>query len=72
MTAFDGHIAGKYPELERPSLIVRTWRTSSWSDGYEASRLEFQIKPTGGGTQLTVIQTLVPSEMEAEFESGWK
>jgi uncharacterized protein YndB with AHSA1/START domain len=51
MTACGDFIAGEYLELERPSRIVQTWRTSGWSDGYEASRLEFQIEPADGGTQ---------------------
>ena len=72
MTAGEDFIEGEYLELERPSRIVQTWRTSSWSDGYEASRLEFQIEPADGGTRLTMIQTLVPSDMASDFDPGWK
>ncbi len=51
MTAGGDFITGEYLELERPSRIVQTWHTSGWSDGYEASRHEFQIEPADGGTQ---------------------
>ena len=72
MTAHDGYIEGQYLELERPSRIVQTWRTTSWMDGYEDSRLEIQLEPSEDGTQLTMLHTLVPAGMAPDFDSGWK
>ena len=68
---WDGYSFGKYLELEKDRRIVQTWQTTDWPEGYPPSKLEILLKRTDEGTELTMIQTDVPAEIEEELAEGW-
>ena len=71
-TAWDGYIEGTHVELERPSKIVQTWRTTEFPEDAEDSRLEITLVPEGDGTLLVLHHTSIPEGQGARYESGWE
>ncbi len=71
-TAWDGYIEGTNVELERPSRIVQTWRTTEFPEDAEDSRLEITLVPEGDGTLLVLHHTSIPDGQGARYESGWE
>jgi activator of HSP90 ATPase len=70
-THWNGYITGKHVELVRGERIVQEWTTTEWPKGASASRLEFQLVGTGGGTELTMTHSNVPSEQAEDYRQGW-
>jgi activator of HSP90 ATPase len=70
-THWNGYIHGKHVELLRGERIVQEWTTTEWPKGAAASRLELQLAGTGGGTELTMTHSNVPSEQAEEYRQGW-
>ena len=52
--------------------LVQEWQTTDWSEGYGPSRFELTFKKVSGGTELTMVQSNVPKDMEAELLDGWE
>lgn len=72
ITAWDGYITGKNTKLTKGKLIVQSWETDQWPEGYKASTLKITIKKKGKGTELTMLQTNVPKEQMSDYADGWK
>ena len=70
-TAWDGHIFGRYLELEDGQRVVQEWSTTDWVEGYSASRLELTFKAVSGGTELCMVHSYVPKEKADELAEGW-
>src|SRR6266571_9425346 len=70
-TEWDGYITGVNMKLENGRRIVQEWKTTEWPRGYEASILEFTLKPKGEGTEVRMKQTNVPSLQAATYKKGW-
>jgi activator of HSP90 ATPase len=70
-TAWDGYISGKYLELEKDKRIVQEWVTTDWPEGYLPSKVEFTLKATKEGTELTMKHSEVPTIQEDELKEGW-
>jgi uncharacterized protein YndB with AHSA1/START domain len=70
--AYSGYITAKNVELERGKRIVQEWTTSEWPEGYPPSRLEIRLSKSNGGTELTMIHSLVPEEQADDYAQGWK
>jgi uncharacterized protein YndB with AHSA1/START domain len=67
--------SGQYLEIARPSRLVMSWR---WTDGGPAdeagqeSRVEIDLRPIDGGTELTFTHALLKSEASRDgHERGW-
>ena len=71
-TAWDGYIFGKYRELEVGKRVVQQWETTDWAEGYSASLLELTFKQTPEGTEITMVHSNVPLEMQEELAEGWE
>src|SRR5260221_6448827 len=71
-TAWDGYIDGTTLELEPPRRIVQTWRTTSFTEEDEDSRIEVVLEPEGEGTRLTLRHTNVPDGHTGYEDGGWK
>ncbi len=71
-SAYDGYIEGVHLELDRGHRIVQSWRTSEFLTKDPDSRLEVLLEPENGGTQVTIIQTDVPTGLAARLEEGWR
>lgn len=70
--AWDGYISGKNLELEFPSRILQSWRTTEFSEEDEDSMLEITIKETTKGSMLRLKHWNIPSGQGAQYKSGWQ
>ncbi len=70
-THWNKYIHGKHVELVRGERIVQEWRTTEWPKGAPPSRLEISLDGTGGGTELTMTHSLVPTEQAEDYRQGW-
>lgn len=71
-TAWDGYIEGENLELERPSRIVQSWRTSDFASSDPDSRLEVLLEATDGGTRITLVHTGLPPAQVQDYLQGWQ
>lgn len=69
-TLFDGSICGKFLSLQSPNHIEMEWKLKSWD---KASHVSIEIKEAenGGGTQLKIKQTGVPSGEAETVKNNW-
>jgi activator of HSP90 ATPase len=70
-TAWEGYIFGKHLKLEKGKRIVQEWKTTEWPEGYPPSIVEFTLKPTRNGTELTMVHSNVPAEQADSYREGW-
>jgi activator of HSP90 ATPase len=70
-TAYDGYIEGRILELEQGRKIVQEWKTTEWPAEAPPSIAKFTFKPKSGGTELSMVQTLVPAEQADDYRQGW-
>jgi len=70
-TAWNGYISGKNIDLEKGKRIVQEWVTTEWPENNPPSRLEFTFKEVDGKTELTMVQSNVPTDQEEELKQGW-
>jgi uncharacterized protein YndB with AHSA1/START domain len=70
--AYGGYIAAKNIELEEGKRIVQEWTTTEWPEGYPPSRLEIRLSKSKGGTELSMVHSLVPEEQADDYAEGWK
>lgn len=75
---FDGsehECTGEFLAIDKPKRVVMSWR---WDEGGEpdeagnVSRLEFNLRATDTGTELTLIHSALCSEVSVRsHEGGW-
>ena len=70
-TAWDEYISGKNLELTRGKKIVQEWTTTEWPEGYGPSVLKISLKKKGDSTELSMVQTKVPSSEVNKYDEGW-
>jgi activator of HSP90 ATPase len=70
-TAWDGYIFGKHLKLEKAKRIVQEWKTTEWPADFPPSTVEFTLKETKGGTELTIVHSDVPAEQADSYRQGW-
>jgi uncharacterized protein YndB with AHSA1/START domain len=67
--------SGAYLELLRPERLVMSWRWTSGGEPDEAgaeSRIEIDLRPIAGGTELTLTHARLASEVSrASHADGW-
>ena len=68
---WNGYIIGKHLELVRGERIVQDWTTTEWPKDAPPSRLELELTGTGGGTELTMTHSAVPSEQAEDYRQGF-
>ncbi len=63
---------GEFLEFVPPERVVMSWR---WTDGMDLpgeSRVEFTLRPTADGTELTFTHARLPDEAaRLSHEGGW-
>ncbi len=69
--AWDGYITARNVELVRGEKIVQEWTTTEWPEGYPPSLLEIGLREVEGGTELELVQTLVPADQADDYDRGW-
>ena len=70
-TAWDGYISGKNLKLEKAKRIVQEWKTTEWPSGYPPSNVEFTLRASKDGTELTMVHSDVPAEQVDSYRQGW-
>ena len=70
-TAGDGYISGRNLELEKGKRILQEWTTTEWPKGYPPSKLELTFKKIKDNTELIMVQSRVPRELEEGLRQGW-
>ncbi len=70
-TAWDGYIFGKNLKLEKAKRIVQEWKTTEWPADFPPSTVEFTLKESKGGTELTMVHSDVPAEQADSYRQGW-
>jgi uncharacterized protein YndB with AHSA1/START domain len=69
-TVYD--ISGKFLELEKGKRIVEEWVNSRWPKGFAPSKVEFTFKEMSNGTEVTLVQSNIPMEVEEDYLlEGW-
>ena len=68
--AWDGYIQGVNIELERPSRILQSWRTSEFDDADEDSLVEILFKPMGLATRITIRHSRLTTD-GMQYRQGW-
>jgi uncharacterized protein YndB with AHSA1/START domain len=69
-TVYD--ISGKFLELEKGKRIVEEWVNSRWPNGLAPSKVELTFKEMPNGTEVTLIQSNLPMEIEEDYLlEGW-
>ena len=64
--------AGEYLEVEKPWRLAMSWRWLEGGGGSGESRLEFDLRPTAEGAELTLTHALLrDEESRASHEQGW-
>lgn len=67
--------SGQYLEVTRPRRLVMTWRWTTGVDPDEAaeeSRVEIELRPIEGGTELTFTHArLATARSRTSHEQGW-
>ena len=63
---------GEYQEVEKPRRLVMSWRWVQGGDDPGHSRLEFHLRPTPEGTELTLTHARLRDEATRDsHERGW-
>jgi len=70
-TAWDGYIFGKNLKLESGKRIVQEWKTTEWPADYPPSIVEFTLRQTKDGTELSMVHQNVPAEQVSSYRQGW-
>jgi uncharacterized protein YndB with AHSA1/START domain len=68
--AWDGYIQGVNLELESPSRILQSWRTTEFEESDKDSRLEIFFESEGSGTKVTIRHSELPDH-GMQYQQGW-
>ena len=71
-TAWDDYIRGTVVEVDEPSRVVLTWRTTEFPEDAPDSRLELRFFAEGTGTRLEVVHDTIPAGQGVRYEKGWE
>jgi activator of HSP90 ATPase len=66
------HLLGRLLVLEKPRLIVQTWRGDYWKAGEPDSVLVLTFTRAGKGTLLRMVHSNIPDAYVASIRSGWR
>jgi len=65
-------IRGRYVEVDPPRRVVVSWGVQGATDlPPDASRVEFTLTPTPGGTNLRLSHTGLPAARAMTHAAGW-
>ena len=70
-TAWYGYIKGKNLKLEKGKRIVQEWFTTEWPNNFSPSKLELTLRNLGDITEITMLHSDIPSNLEADLRQGW-
>ena len=71
-TAWDGYIEGTTLELDTGRRIIQSWRTTEFPQGSQDSRLEVNLVPVAGGTEVKILHTVIPAGQGDKYKKGWR
>lgn len=68
--AWDGYITGTNLKLSPYSEIIQSWRTSTFKDSEQDSKLSIQLEAYKNGSLLTLTHSNIP-DGQSDYEKGW-
>lgn len=71
-SAWDGYISGSNLALTPGRDIVQSWSAADFPEGAGPSRLEVHVRPSNGGTEVTIVHLGLPEGTEERFTEGWQ
>ena len=71
-TAWDGYISGQTLERKPFARIVQAWRTTDFPEASPDSRVEINLEPVRGGTQVTIVHSEFPEGQADDYKQGWQ
>jgi activator of HSP90 ATPase len=69
---WNGFISGRNLKLERPYLIVQSWRTTRFTKDDADSQIEIRLEAVAAGTKITLRHTNVPDSQTSYRDGGWQ
>ncbi|KAI9806097.1 MAG: hypothetical protein M1833_004504 [Piccolia ochrophora] len=70
---FDGNVAGKFIELQKPTAIVQRWRLKQWPPGhYSSLQIKFDQNDQDAVTVMRVTWDGVPVGQEEVTKRNWR
>ena len=64
--------SGEYLEIRRPERLVMSWRWLCGEEDPNESRVQIDLRPIAGGTELTLTHSaLFSEETRRSHEQGW-
>jgi uncharacterized protein YndB with AHSA1/START domain len=71
-TAWDGYITGENLEIDPPSHILQSWRTTEFPEGAPDSTVEISLEVQPKGTLLRLVHSGFPENQGEDYRSGWE
>jgi uncharacterized protein YndB with AHSA1/START domain len=72
VSAWDGYISGKNLELDPPTRIVQSWRSTKFTDRDPDSKVTVTLEPVANGTRVTIVHSNVPDGHTGYQDGGWQ
>jgi uncharacterized protein YndB with AHSA1/START domain len=69
-TAWDGYITAKNLKLKSGRKIVQEWTTTEFPDKYPPSKLDLTLKAKRGGTQISMVHSMLPASQTRRYKLG--
>lgn len=70
-TALNEYISGKYLDLDEGKRILMEWQANKWPPEAAPSIVEMTLKEKGSGTEIKLLQTMIPTEELEACRSWW-
>jgi activator of HSP90 ATPase len=70
-TWLNGYAFGVFLDLEEGKRLLMEWQTEKWPSGARPSTLELVFSEIEAGTEVTLVQSGVPSEYAEILAEGW-
>ncbi|MEM5947315.1 SRPBCC domain-containing protein [Spirochaetia bacterium 38H-sp] len=72
IAVWNGYGQGIIIEIEEPSYIKHTWRTSDYQPQMRDSEIEILVNPWGKKTKLTIKAINIPDNLLQEEKTNWQ
>ena len=66
-----GAVTGQFLALERPTKIVKTWRTVDFESWMPDTRVTMRFLERPNGSRISIRHELIPVQMFAQFRFAW-
>ncbi len=71
-TAMNEFISGRYLDLDPGKRILMEWQANKWPRGSPPSIVELTLEEKDEGTELRMVQSLIPREEHEACKTWWE